>query len=398
MHNFYGSSAPSGENTAVLAEAGLLRQQGHTVIEFTKHSDTIRGRGPSGAMLGALSTPWNPFALAALRNTLYRERPDIMHVHNTFPLISPAVFHAAGDSGIATVMTLHNYRIFCAAGVPVRGGLPCTECLDRRAVVPALRYGCYRGSRLATAPLAAKIALHRRIGTWSEKVDAFIALTEFQRRKVVDAGLPGDAVHVKPPCCLHPPPSRPWSERAYKAVFVGRLGPEKGVHLLIDAWMKWGNKAPALEVIGEGPERTRLEAKAAAHHMRDKIRFTGRLAYEDVQERLSRAQVLVLPSLSFEGFPMVIMEAFALGVPAAASAIGSLPYIIDDGNTGVLFTPRRSDDLLRVLQGAWKDGCGLEKMGKAAGEKFVRQYSCAANGEALMHIYAHALSRRRGRA
>jgi glycosyltransferase involved in cell wall biosynthesis len=179
---------------------------------------------------------------------------------------------------------------------------------------------------------------------------------------------------------------------------VGRIGPEKGVHLLIDAWVKWGNEAPSLEVIGEGPERTALETRAATQGLRDKIRFTGQLPFEEAQVRLSRAHMLVLPSLSYEGFPMVIIEAFALGVPVAASRIGSLPFIVEDGNVGLLFTPGRSDDLLRVLQGAWNEPRRLEAMGKAAREKFDGAYSPAANGDALMHIYAHAISRRRGRA
>ena len=150
-HNFYGSSAPSGENAVFHAEAELLRREGHHVIEFTRHSDEIRGRGTFGTFQGALATPWNPFSAAKLRRLLRRERPDVLHVHNFFPLLSPSVFHAAASSETATVMTLHNYRLFCAAGIPMRNGRPCTLCLDRRSVAPALWFGCYRDSRLATA-------------------------------------------------------------------------------------------------------------------------------------------------------------------------------------------------------------------------------------------------------
>ncbi len=395
VHNFYGSSAPSGENMAFLAEAELLRQHGYNVIEFTRQSDQIRRFGPFGAVLGALSTPWNPLVLRELHETIQKERPDIMHVHNTFPLISPSVFHAARGSGTATVMTLHNYRVFCAAAIPMRGGLPCGECLERKAVLPAVRYGCYRGSRLATVPLALKIALHRAIRTWSDKVDAFIALTEFQRQKLVEAGLPGHSVRVKPPCYPHPPSPLSWNERENKAVFIGRIGPEKGLHLLIDAWMKWGSDAPVLEVIGEGREREALKTKTAARHLNGKIRFAGKLPFEDAQARLSHARMLVLPSVSYEGFPMVILEAFALGVPVATSRIGSLPFIVDDRKVGVLFSPGMPDELLHAVRGLWKDGRALEETGKAAREKFERAYSSDANYDALMRIYDHAISRRR---
>jgi glycosyltransferase involved in cell wall biosynthesis len=398
VHNFYGSSAPSGENTAFLAEAELLRQHGHTVIEFTRYSDEIRRQGAFGAVLGALSTPWNLFTLRELRAMIRRERPDVMHVHNTFPIISPAVLHAVGSSGTATVMTLHNYRIFCAAAIPLRNGQPCSECLDKKAVLPALRYGCYRRSRLATLPLAANIALHRAIGTWSDKVDAFIVLTEFQRQKVVKAGLPGDSVFVKPPCYPRPPSLLPWNNRERKAVFIGRIGPEKGLRFLIDAWMKWGDDAPVLEVIGAGQEKQAFKNKAAAGRLNGKIQFAGQLPFERVQASLSQAQLLVLPSVSYEGFPMVILEAFALGVPVAASRIGSLPFIVDDRKDGVLFDPGMPDELLHAVRTLWEDGRALEEAGRAAREKFEREYSSAANCDTLMHIYDLAISSHRKRA
>jgi glycosyltransferase involved in cell wall biosynthesis len=397
VHNFYGSSAPSGENTAFLSEAELLRQHGHTVIEFTRHSDEIRKRGPFGAVIGAMSTAWNPFALRKLRTMIQREQPDVMHVHNAFPLISPSVFHAAQNSGTATVTTLHNYRIFCAAAIPLRNGLPCSQCIDRKTVFAALKYGCYRGSRLATVPLAAKIALHRAIGTWSKTVDAFVALTEFQRQKIVEAGLPGDSVHVKPPCYPYPPSPLPWNNREHTAVFIGRNSPEKGLRFLIDAWMKWGLDAPVLEVIGEGWENLTLEIKAAVRRLNGRIRFAGQLPFEEAQASLSRARLLILPSISFEGFPMVILEAFALGVPVAASRIGSLPCIVDDGEVGVLFDPGAPDKLLHVIRALWEDKRALEATGRAARLKFERAFSSAMNCNTLMRIYEDAISRRHGR-
>lgn len=397
IHNFYGSSAPSGENRSFLAEAELLRQHGHTVIEFTRHSDEIRKHAPSGAIRGALSTPWNPFSLKKLRRIIERDQPDVMHVHNTFPLISPSVLYAARDARTATVITLHNYRIFCAAAIPLRNGSPCNECLDKKSVLPALRYGCYRRSRLATAPLAMKITLHRALKSWQNKVDAFIALTAFQRQKLVNAGLPRDSIYVKPHFYSNPPSPVSWNKRERKVVFIGRLSPEKGVNFLIDAWMEWGADAPFLEVIGGGQERRALETKAEARHVNGKIRFTGQLPFEEAQASLSRARMLVLPSVCYEGFPMVIREAFALGVPVAASRIGSLPDIIDEGKVGVLFTPGRSDDLLDVVRGLWGDRNALEDMGEAARGKFETEYSADANYVSLMGIYEDAIARRRGK-
>jgi glycosyltransferase involved in cell wall biosynthesis len=392
-HNFYGSSAPSGENTVYSAEKSLLEAAGHEVVEYTRHSDEIRGQGAWGAMKGAMSTPWNPFAFARVRRTIKRERPDVLHVHNTFPLLSPAIFHSAARSSTATVLTLHNYRTVCAAAIPMREGQPCTECLDRRSVTPALRYGCYRQSRLATLPLASMIALHRKLGTWRKHVDAFIALTGFQRDQLVAAGLPPERMHVKPHFYPDPPSPLPWREREAKVVFIGRLGEEKGVRFLIEAWRQWGEQAPQLELIGDGPQRRELEDLAQV--MNGKVRFLGQRPFSETQKRLASAHLLVLPSVCFEGFPMVILEAFAMGVPVAASRLGSMPCLMQDGRNGVLFTPGNAEDLLRQVRGAWGEDDLLARMGAAAREEFDARYTAEANYRILMDIYQAAIEHRR---
>jgi glycosyltransferase involved in cell wall biosynthesis len=392
-HNFYGSSAPSGENTVYSAEKSLLEAAGHEVVEYTRHSDEIRGQGAWGAMKGAMSTPWNPFAFARVRRTIKRERPDVLHVHNTFPLLSPAIFHSAARSSTATVLTLHNYRTVCAAAIPMREGQPCTECLDRRSVTPALRYGCYRQSRLATLPLASMIALHRKLGTWRKHVDAFIALTGFQRDRLVAAGLPPERMHVKPHFYPDPPSPLPWREREAKVVFIGRLGEEKGVRFLIEAWRQWGEQAPQLELIGDGPQRRELEDLAQV--MNGKVRFLGQRPFSETQKRLASAHLLVLPSVCFEGFPMVIREAFAMGVPVAASRLGSMPCLVQDGRNGVLFTPGNAEDLLRQVRGAWGEDDLLARMGAAARQEFDARYTAEANYRMLIDIYQAAIGHRR---
>jgi len=397
VHNFYGSSAPSGENTAYLAERDLLQRHGHQVIEFTRHSDEIRNREFAGAVKGALATPWNPFALQKLVDLLNVEQPDVMHAHNTFPLLSPAVFTAARGMKTATVLTLHNYRIFCAAGIPMRNGTPCTECLDRQSVLPSLRYGCYRSSRLATLPLSFMIAFHNKIGTWQRDVDAFISLTDFQQDKMADAGLPKERMHTKPHFYPDPPEPLPWEKHNPKVVFVGRLGPEKGVNLLLDAWKLWGDTAPLLELIGDGPERMKLEVSASQPKLSQKIKFHGHLSFEKTQGKMAQASLLVLPSLCYEGFPMVIREAFALGVPVVASRLGSLPYLIEDGQTGLLFEPGNSKDLLRVLQNLWHQPEKLSAMGRKARTDFEEKYTAAVNYEILKGIYQAAIKERRKR-
>ncbi|HNC14233.1 MAG TPA: glycosyltransferase, partial [Cyclobacteriaceae bacterium] len=218
VHNYYGSSAPSGENQVFEAEGILLRQRNHEVHEFLRHSDAIRAKGIWGAVQGALSTPWNPFSANKIRQAVENIHPEVVHVHNTFPLLSPSIFHSIGYRA-ARVLTLHNYRLFCPAAIPMRAGRVCTDCLDSHSVWPSLQHGCYRNSRLATLPLAANVALHRNLGTWTKQVDAFIALTEFQRERMIEAGLPASLVHVKPNFYPGNPVMSPWPERRDNVVF-----------------------------------------------------------------------------------------------------------------------------------------------------------------------------------
>jgi glycosyltransferase involved in cell wall biosynthesis len=393
VHNYYGSSAPSGENTVFESELALLRSNGHHVIPYTRHSDEIRRQGVWGMMKGALSTPWNFFAVNKLRRVLAEEKPDVMHVHNSFPLFSPGIFHAASGTTTATVLTLHNYRSFCAAGIPMRDEKPCTLCLDQKSVLPALRYGCYRQSRLATLPMTLMIALHRRLNTWSKHVDAFIALSEFQRTKLVDAGLPEGKVHIKPHFYPNPPVPLSWNERENKVVFVGRLGNEKGVRFLIEAWKTWPD-APLLEIIGEGPEGNLLRHEVARLGLAAKIIFLGQLPFAEVQAHLARARLLALPSISFEGFPMAIREAFALGVPVAASRLGSMACLVKDNQTGGLFEPADAASLASCVQQLWQNQARLGKMANAARNDFELNYTEEANHQRLMVIYQMAMDRR----
>jgi len=389
VHNYYGSAAPSGENQVFEAEGILLRQRGHAVSEFLRHSDSIRVKGAWGTLQGALSTPWNPFAAKAVRHAVEASRPDVVHVHNTFPLLSPAIFHAIGHRS-ARVLTLHNYRLFCPAAIPMRAGHVCTDCLDSRSVLPALRYGCYRGSRLATLPLAANVALHRYLSTWAKQVDAFIALTEFQSERMIEAGLPADRVYVKPNFYPGNPAIVPWAERRQSVVFAGRLTAEKGVLALVRAWLMWGTSAPELRIVGDGGLRAELE-QLAAMAPQVPIRFLGQLAGAAAQAEIAHARLLVLPSEWFEGFPMVVREAFAFGTPAAVSNIGPLPSIVRQGENGLVFEPGDPQSLLSTVRATWETVGELEHLAIGARHSYEKMYNETANYRMLMTIYEQAI-------
>ena len=392
VHNCYGSAAPSGENRAFEAECDLLERRGHTLRRFVRDSDELRAQGGWGALRGALATPWNPFATRALRRTVEVFGPDVVHVHNTFPSLSPAVFYAVGHRA-GRVLTLHNYRLFCPAAIPMRAGRVCTECLDRRSVLPSLRYGCYRGSRVATAPIAASVALHRALGTWIGQVDAFLALSEFQRLRMVEAGLPAGKVHVKPSFFSGDPAVVPWLDREAYIVFSGRLTAEKGVVSLIRAWQAWGENAPELRVVGAGellPELTQMAAGL-------RVRFLGSLSLAESRRQIAGARLLVVPSECFEGFPVVLVEAFAFGTPAAVSNLGPLPSIVKRNENGVVFEGGAPAAILEEVRRSWGAPGHLERLGRAARMSFESHYTENVAYDLLMTTYERAMAVSAGR-
>lgn len=386
VHNFYGSATPSGENVVFEAERKLLQKNGHEIMVFTRHSDEIRNKGLLAALRGALATPWNPWMASRIQKNISEFRPDVVHVHNTFPLISPAIFYAIGQKA-ASVFTLHNYRLFCPAAIPMRNGKVCTECLDKKSSLPAIKYGCYRANRMATVPLVINVGLHRLLGTWGKKVDAFIVLSDFQSELMAKAGLLATKIWVKPNFFPGNPLMMPWENRPPQVVFAGRLSAEKGVENLLRAWQMWGSKAPKLYLVGDGELRPKLETMADGLP----VRFTGQIAEQKVYDHIAKARLLILPSECFETFGLVIPASFAFGTPAAVSKIGPLPSIVKDGVNGIVFEPGNPESLLREVRTAWETPGMLERLGVGARKDFENRYTAEKNYQILMRIYEKAM-------
>ena len=272
----------------------------------------------------------------------------------------------------------------------LRDGRSCTKCLDERSVLPALRYRCYRSSALATAPIAASIALHRALGTWANDVDIFIALTEFQRELAIRAGLPAHKIRVKPNCMPTPPLPVQWEKREAKVVFVGRLTTEKGARVVVDAWRLLGSAAPRLEIIGGGTEFKSISESVKSSRL--PILLHGAVPPTRVEELLRTARLLILPSICFESFSLSALEAMAQGVPLAASRLGALSLIVREGENGALFEPNNPADLARTISRLWSDQAALEALARAARADFDARYSEGAYVSAIRRIYAEAIS------
>jgi glycosyltransferase involved in cell wall biosynthesis len=389
VHNRYRSAQPSGENLAVEQEVMLLRSAGHTVVPYERESDDIEQFPPLRRALVPARVVWSPEDRAALSTLLARVRPDVVHVHNTFPLISPSILNACRTHGVPVVATLHNFRLLCANANLLREGSPCTLCVGR-APWPAVVHRCYRDSALSTIPVAVGIQAHRSRRTWPRGVGIFVAATEFVKRQYIAGGFPADSIRVKPNFVPRPARRRQGPGGGYM-VFLGRLSEEKGVDLLLDAWSP---DLGRLLVIGDGPLRAALEARAAPHG--SSVRFLGSQPRERCMDLLRGARALVVASRSFETFGLVVVEAFAHAVPALAPALGVFPELVRDGETGVLFRPGDPGDLRSQLRRLANPEYSM-RLGAVAWRAYEASFAPERNLEALLSVYRDAVELPTGR-
>ncbi len=366
------------------AESALLKARGHRVEQYTVHNNQIKGRGSIALAAG---TVWNRESARDLRRFFRTSGAEVAHFHNTLPLISPAGLYAARSEGLAVVQTLHNYRLMCPAGTFFRDGRVCEECLQRSVPWPAVLYGCYRQSRVATAVVTAMLTVHRVVGTWWREVDVYVAITDFAKTKFVEGGLPPDRIVVKPNIISLD--TGPGTGAGGYALFVGRLSPEKGITTLIEAWQRF-QPSCSLRIAGDGPLAETV-AYAAKH--RADVEWMGWQPRDRILTLLKDAAFLIVPSVWYEaGQPLVVAEAFAAGLPVIASALGSLNSVIDHGRTGRLFRPGDAEDL--AAQVAWMSHhpADLARMRRAARAEYEAQYTEDQNYAMLMDIYRRAIT------
>ena len=387
IHNYY--QQPGGEDTVFRAEKDLLVAAGHRIVEFARGNDeivfdTFFSRAKLG--FGMLSASQS---VRTVRSILRRETPDVVHFHNTFPLVSPGAYYVCREAGVPVIQTLHNYRLLCPSASLYREGKVCEECMNH-SLLRGVRHGCYRDSHGATAAVALMLAFHRLRGTWIKMVDRYIAPTEFVRKKFLRAGLPAAKVSVKPHF-LYPDPGMRTGRRDY-VLFVGRLSPGKGLRTLLDAWKLLRITIP-LRIVGDGPLRSELEAERDRAGL-SSVCFDGWLPREQVHAAMQRAEFLISPSESYETFGLTIVEAFACGTPVIASRLGAMAEIVESGRTGVHFTAGNAQDLRVKVERAWNRQEETLEMGRECRKEYVTKYTAERNYPALIEIYRSAIQER----
>lgn len=379
VHNYYQQAG--GEDAVVSSEIALLRARGHEIVEYFVHNDAIE---QMGRVEVATRTIWNRQSRRTLGELIARERPDIAHFDNTFPLVSPSAYYAARDAGVPVVQTLHNYRLLCVNATLFREGRVCEQCIGRFIPWPGVTHACYRDDRKASAVVAAMLSVHRAMGTYDRAIDVYIALTDFARRKYIEGGLPQHKIVVKPNF-LDADPGVGSGDGGF-ALFVGRMTEEKGVRVLVDAWRRVGRRLP-LKVVGSGPLEEEIRSAAGGV---EGIEMLGRRPLDEVMAMMGQATCLVFPSTWYEGLPRTIVESFAKGAPVIASDLGSMADLVDHGQTGLKFKPGDPEDLARQIEHLLADPAKLSAMRAAARAVYESKYTAEVAYEALMGIYQAA--------
>jgi glycosyltransferase involved in cell wall biosynthesis len=378
-HNYYQQRG--GEDQSFEDEAWLLESRGHDVLRYTVHNDVIQQMSRWDV---ARRSVWNGETFRQLRELLRRERPDIMHCTNTFPLISPAAHSAARAEGVPIVQSLRNYRLLCPNALFMRGGRVCEDCLGKKLAWPSVLHGCYRDSRAASAVVATMLGVHRAKRTWTRSVDLFYTLTDFARQKFVEGKMPAERIVVKPNF-VHPDPE-PGAGRGGYAVFIGRLSQEKGIDTLLAAWSQPDIGLP-LKIIGDGPLAEKVKAAAESNPA---IQWLGRRPLDEALSIIGDATLLVMPSVWYETFGRTIIEAFAKGTPVIASKLGAMAELVDDGRTGLHFEPGNAADLATKIRQMLADPIKLANLRRAARHEYERKYTAEPNYRMLMAIYVQA--------
>ncbi|MER6489601.1 MULTISPECIES: glycosyltransferase [Streptomyces] len=389
VHNRYASAQPSGENKVVDQEVELLRSGGHRVELFERRSDDIGSMSLLAKAALPLRVPWNAAVRSELADRLRAERPDVVHVHNVFPLLSPAVLAACADAGVPAVATLHNYTQICPPGTLQRDGRPCTECVGSTPL-PAVRHGCYRGSRLATVPLAVSLSANRK--RWWSGVERFLCISGAQRDVLVNAGMPAERLAVKHN--FVPDPDARRTDTGEHVLYLGRLAEAKGVRLLMAAWDEvaaGGGVGVPLVIAGTGPLEAEVSAWAAG---RDDVRWVGLLDTAECQKAIARSVAVVAPSTWLEAFGLVVVEAMAAGVPVVAAGHGAFVELVEDGVTGLLHRPGESASLASGIRRIAAEPDRNRAMGRAARRRYEQGFSPAVGLDRLVEEYRTAIAGR----
>jgi glycosyltransferase involved in cell wall biosynthesis len=388
VHGYYKERG--GEDVAFETDAKLLEDAGHEVRTLPFHNTEIGEVLSLRDRLGlAASTVWSRTSADRVAAAVAAFQPDVVHFHNTFPLISPAAFSAAGRQGAPVVATLHNYRLVCANANLYRDGAVCEDCVGKAVPFPSIQHACYRGGRAESAVVASMQVAHRARRTWTRDVDRFITPSAFARAKLIQAGLPADRVTVRSNAVMPATPGGSGQREGF--IYAGRLAPNKGITTLLEAW-RARDDMPVLRIAGDGEMAPEVHAAAATNPA---IEYLGPLSHDEVANAMSRSIALVVPSTWYEIQGLVILEAFSCATPVIASNIGAIPEAVLEGVSGLLFQPGDASALTERVRWASTNSDAMRSMGSNALARYQSDYSPERSLAQLIEVYELAGAERR---
>lgn len=375
-----------GEDESREQEMLALKNRGHQIFEYvTDNRDVAKS---SYLSTGARSV-WNRREKLRVDAFLRKTEADVLKVDNYFPLLSTSIFEAAQSLGVATVLSVRNYRVICPASTLYRDGAPCTKCVGKKFALPAVRHRCYRGSALQSLAVALGNAYGHVGGIWSRVIDNFIAVSEHVRNELVRGGFPSERISVKPNFIRD---TGVGDGSGGYALYVGRLTPEKGISTLLDAWEQIGTVLP-LKIVGDGPLQADIQARIKTF---PGIEYLGRKPLEEVCELLGRATALIFPSEWSEPFGRAVIEAFSKGTPVIAADTPVVRTLVSHSSNGWLYRVGSSGALVEAVRRMMSDPMRLVEMRACARETYLQNYTPELNYLQMMEIFHRAISRKKG--
>jgi glycosyltransferase involved in cell wall biosynthesis len=369
-------------------ERALLTGAGHQVEQYTLAATENLGLSPVRAGMKSI---WNQTVASEVGRAITTFRPDVVHVHTPFPLMSPVVFRVAHRQQVPVVTTLHSYRYSCVAGTCWRDGHVCEDCIGKKLKLPGVRHRCYHDSVAASSSLTLSLGLHRAIGTFHRDVSRYLALTPFSRRLLIRDGFPAERTVVKPNSVSDQGFfARPQSDERL-VVFVGRLIDIKGVTTLLDAW----SRVPVgmtLVIAGDGPLRPLVESRAREDKT---VRFVGWIDENQVSDLMAAAEVVVVPSEWYEGLPLVILRSLSLGTPVIVSNLENLCEDVEGDGAGWSFQVKSASSLADQLCRVVTDPASAASMRALARRSYESRYSPEVDLTRLEAIYGSVMAEMR---
>lgn len=351
VHNFY--QIGGGEHTVFKNEIDMLRENGHVVIEYTRSNVELK-KSKLKMLFLPFTTIWSFKTYRDVRKIIKEQNIEIVHCHNTFPLISPSVYYASRREKVPIVQTIHNFRFLCPCGVFYRDGKICEECLKQKSFKPSLKHRCYRNSKIQTLIVVMMLKIHRKLGTY-KKIN-YIFLTEFNKRKFNELiNINGSNVFVKPNFVNEY--QLVDKKKDKKFIFASRLEESKGIKELL---LKWRNMPDdyMLHIYGSGTLENFVRKECLN---RKNIIFYGFKSHEIVFDDLKSAMGMIFPSLWYEGFPMIIAESMSIGCPVISTKIGNQGNLIEQSKGGVTFDFHSNESLKKAVDKCIIDNIELSK-------------------------------------